>query len=89
MKRTGTKKIVITISFLIIVIAVITIPYIIWKNVYEGYEPSTVEHLNDVEGAVMIADENTVTSTGLTLLFENDSDDAYNFREDYGIEKEI
>ena len=55
----------------------------------ENLTPSQFESINDFEGVSMKVLNDTVSSTGLTVLFENDSDKSCIYGSFYLLEKKI
>ncbi|WP_096154197.1 immunoglobulin-like domain-containing protein [Bacillus sp. FJAT-45066] len=53
------------------------------------WEPTIYETVNNIEGVSMIAKEGTVSSTGLTVIFENNSDKDCMYGEYFLLEKKI
>ncbi|WP_214482223.1 immunoglobulin-like domain-containing protein [Bacillus sp. SM2101] len=53
------------------------------------WEPTLYETVNNFDGVTMIALEETVSSTGLIVAFENTSDEEYTYGEYFLLEKNI
>ncbi len=53
------------------------------------WEPTIYENVNNIGGVTMIVKEGTVSSTGLTVLFENKSDKECIFGEYFLLEKKM
>ncbi|MDN4493002.1 immunoglobulin-like domain-containing protein [Ureibacillus aquaedulcis] len=53
------------------------------------WEPTIYEKVNNLDGVTMIAKEGTVSSTGLTVIFENNSNKHINYGESFLLEKKI
>lgn len=51
--------------------------------------PTTYDIVNDLDGVTMTVKENTVSSVGLTVILENQSDKECIYGEDFLLEKEI
>ncbi|MDZ4133347.1 MAG: immunoglobulin-like domain-containing protein, partial [Dethiobacteria bacterium] len=55
----------------------------------QGWEPTDYITVNNLEGVTMTVREETVSSTGLTLAFVNNSDQQCIYGEHYVLEKKI
>lgn len=55
----------------------------------EGWKPTIYETTNNFKGVTMIIKEGTVSSKGLTVILENNSDKQGLFGEDFSLEKKI
>lgn len=55
----------------------------------KDWEPTEYESVNNLDGVTMIVKEGTVSSTGLTVMFENKSDKRCIYSEDFLLEKKI
>ncbi|WP_456276875.1 immunoglobulin-like domain-containing protein [Bacillus sp. AK128] len=53
------------------------------------WKPTTYETVNNLDGVTMIAKEGTVSSTGMTVIFENSSDKQCTYGEQFLLEKKI
>lgn len=53
------------------------------------WEPTNYETVNNLDGVTMIVKEGTVSSTGLTVIFENNSDKQCIYGEYFLLEKKI
>ncbi|GAA0359741.1 immunoglobulin-like domain-containing protein [Bacillus horti] len=53
------------------------------------WEPTIYETVNNLDGVTMSAKEETVSSTGLTVAFKNNSDKQCIYGDDFLLEKEI
>ncbi len=53
------------------------------------WKPSTYETVNNLDGVTMNVKEGTVSSTGLTVIFENNSDKQCIYSEYFFLEKKI
>ncbi len=53
------------------------------------WDPTPYETVNNFAGVTMAVDEETVSSTGLTVKFENDSNSECIYGENFGLEKLI
>ncbi|MGO4890702.1 immunoglobulin-like domain-containing protein, partial [Anaerobacillus sp. MEB173] len=53
------------------------------------WEPTVYETVNNFDGVTMIVKEGTVSSTGLTVIFENNTDKQCIYGEDFLLEKKI
>lgn len=53
----------------------------------KDWEPTIYDSINNLDGVTMIVKEGTVSSTGLTVTFENNSDKRCIFSEDFLLEK--
>ncbi|MGM7684425.1 immunoglobulin-like domain-containing protein [Cytobacillus sp. Hm23] len=58
-------------------------------NTNSDREPTLYETVNNVDGVTMIAIEETVSPTGLTVALENTSDKEYIYGEYFSLEKNI
>jgi len=78
-------------SFSIICMAVILMPLSSCGSSTEtnDWEPTTYETVNNFDGVAMTAKEGTVSSTGVTVLYKNNSDKLGIFGEYLLLEKEI
>ncbi|MCK9857469.1 immunoglobulin-like domain-containing protein [Paenibacillus sp. ATY16] len=54
-----------------------------------NWEPSKYETVNDLNGVTMIIKKGTVNSTGLTVVFENNSGKQCTYGEFFSLEKKI
>lgn len=59
------------------------------KTDSEDLQPTIYETVNDFEGVTMIAKEGTVSPTGMTVIFENQSNKQCVYGEDYLLEQKI
>ncbi|KAB8138059.1 hypothetical protein F9U64_06665 [Gracilibacillus oryzae] len=55
----------------------------------KDWDPTIYESVNNLDGVTMIVKEGTVSSTGLTVTFENTSDKRCIYSEDFLLEKKI
>ncbi len=53
------------------------------------WKPTIYETVNNLDGVTMIAKEGTVSSTGMTVIFENNSDKQCTYGEYFLLEKKI
>ncbi|WP_100407833.1 immunoglobulin-like domain-containing protein [Bacillus solitudinis] len=53
------------------------------------WKPTKYETVNNLDGVTMIVKEGTVSSTGLTVIFENNSNKQCVYGEDFWLEKKI
>jgi len=53
------------------------------------WEPTAYETVNNFDGVYMTVNEETVSSTGLTVALENNSDSQCIYSEDFQLEKKI
>lgn len=59
------------------------------KNDTKDWEPTPHELVNDFKGVSMVVKEDSVTPTGLTIVFENNSDEQGIYSDDFLLEKKI
>lgn len=55
----------------------------------KGWKPTIYEAFNNFKGVTMTIKEGTISSTGLTVILENNSDKQGLFGEDFSLEKNI
>ena len=53
------------------------------------WEPTIYETVNNLDGVTMIVKDGTVSSTGLTVIFENNSDKQCVYGEEFLLEKKV
>lgn len=59
------------------------------KGENTNWEPTKYKTVNDLDGVMMIVKKGTVTSSGLTVLFENNSGKQCTYGEYFSLEKKI
>ncbi|AYC28993.1 immunoglobulin-like domain-containing protein [Paenisporosarcina cavernae] len=52
-------------------------------------EPTSFTTVNDVEGVTMEVKKDSISATGVTIVFENTTDEEYTYGEDYWLEKKV